>query len=86
MPEEADMITESTIKEPKDKHISHKEILKTIKSIDGTGIKYHDYSDIGKYTVFPAQYKKRLFPAGGFGRIEQEEVQISGTLGVMCRE
>lgn len=54
MPEEADMLTSSSGGEPRAKKIDALEITKTIKTIDGTGIKYHDYSDIGKYTVFPA--------------------------------
>lgn len=30
--------------------------------------------------------KNRLYPSGGYGRIEQDEVATTGTLGVMCRE
>ena len=86
MPEEADMFSDPKPAEPKTKKINSKEILKTITTIDGTGIRYHDFSDIGKYTVFPAQYKQRLFPSGAYGRIEQDEVQHTGTLGIMCRE
>ena len=54
--------------------------------MDGTGIRYHNYSAVGTYTVFPAQYKQRLFPSGAFGRIEKDEVETTGTLGLMCRE
>mmetsp|Transcript_20791 Transcript_20791/g.24416 ORF Transcript_20791/g.24416 Transcript_20791/m.24416 type:complete len:224 (+) Transcript_20791:321-992(+) len=86
MPEEADMLSESRENEPKPKRIDPHEITKTIKTIDGTGIRYHDYSDIGKYTVFPAQYKNRVFPSGAYGRIEQDDVAVTRTLGVMCRE
>ena len=61
-------------------------ILASVPRIDGTGIKYHSFGDIGTYTVFPAQYRKRLFPGRVFGRIEEDEVERTGTLGVMCRE
>jgi len=70
MPEEADMLSESKGSAPRGRRIDAGEIAKTIKTIDGTGIRYHDYGDIGKYTVFPAQYKQRLFPSGAYGRIE----------------
>ena len=61
-------------------------ILATVPRIDGTGVKYHTFADIGTYTVFPAQYRKRLFPGRVFGRIEEDEVERIETLGVMCRE
>ncbi len=86
MPEEADMLAEGREPDLKQKRLIHAEMKNTIKTIDGTGIKYHSYADIGKYTVFPAQYKNRLFPAGAYGRIEQDEVEKTGSLGIMCRE
>ena len=60
--------------------------MNTISSIDGSGIRYHNFADIGKYTVFPEQYRKRLFPSKCFGRIDETDVAYSETLGVMCRE
>jgi len=62
------------------------DILSTITSIDGSGIRYHTYSDIGRYTVFPAQYRNRLFPTRVYGRIEEMETKFNDTLGIMCRE
>ena len=54
MPEAADLLSDSKSNEPRPRKLPAKEILKTIKTIDGTGIRYHTFSDIGKYTVFPA--------------------------------
>jgi hypothetical protein len=86
MPEEADMLGQMREPDLKQKRSRAAEMANTIKTIDGTGIKYHNYADIGKYTVFPKQYKNRLFPAGAYGRIEQDEVEKTGALGIMCRE
>ena len=53
MPEEADMLAEGLAPDAKIKKMDVREMRNTIKTIDGTGIKYHNYADIGKYTVFP---------------------------------
>lgn len=62
------------------------EIKDHISNIEGSGIRYHTFSDIGKYTVFPTQIKNRLFPTKVYGQIERDEVQDSGSFGIMCRE
>lgn len=62
------------------------EIKQSIATIDGSGIRYHTFSDIGKYTVFPAQMRNRLFPTKAFGTIDKDEVGEIGSLGLMCRE
>lgn len=33
-------------------------------SLDGVGLKYHTYRDIGKYTVFPNPIFETVFPQG----------------------
>ena len=86
MPEEADMLGEATKKDRKKKRTPINEINNTIRTIDGSGIRYHTFSDIGTYTVFPAQMSKRLFPSKVYGKIESDEVKNTGTLGIMCRE
>ena len=86
MPEEADMFAGAGEKAKKRKKMRQSDILNTITSIDGSGIRYHTFGDIGKYTVFPAQYKKRLFPSKVYGRIELDETKHNNTLGIMCRE
>lgn len=86
MPEEADMLGESKEPEKKQKKFPADEIKKSISNIEGAGIRYHTYSDIGRYTVFPKQMRNRLFPTKVFGQIEKDEVQDSGSLGLMCRE
>ena len=52
LPEEADMLADSQPKEKKQRKEYVGLMAETISSIDGAGIAYHTYSDIGKYTVF----------------------------------
>ena len=75
LPEEADMLAGEAEKDIKGKKIPAREIAETINTIDGTGIRYHTFSEIGKYTVFPAQYRKRLFPHTAYGRIDKDECE-----------
>lgn len=70
MPEEADLMNTGLERKPLGRKVSHSEIMKSITSIDGSGIRYHNYSDIGTFTVFPAQYRHRLFPTKCYGRID----------------
>ena len=86
LPEEADMFGESKDRSAKEKIIKTRELTKTVKNIEGTGIKHHNFSDIGTYTVFPKQARKRLFPSKVYGRIEEDEVKETDTFGIMCRE
>jgi len=51
-------------------------------NIDGEGLKYHTYSDIGRYTVFPDQKVKRMFPHKYNGRIYEEEIYRTDSFGV----
>jgi len=44
-----------------------------IKNAEGEGLTYHNYSDIGRYTVFPEKHFKRMFPRKAFGNIEQDD-------------
>jgi len=34
---------------------------------------FHTFADIGRYTVFPENIKKRMFPSIMFGRYEIDE-------------
>lgn len=63
------------------------QIKETISTLDGSGIKYHTFSDIGTYTVFPKQYSQRIFPSKVYGRIAiDDNIEKTGSLGIMCRE
>jgi len=86
LPEDADAPIDRKDDMPGAKQQDAHEIAKSIKTIDGTGFSMHNYSDVGRYTVFPEKYKNRLFPSGAFGRIDKDEVQHTGSLGIMCRE
>ena len=44
-----------------------------IQNAEGEGLTYHTYSDIGRYTVFPENQFKRMFPRKPFGTIEQDD-------------
>ena len=41
-----------------------------IETIQGDGLSYHTYENIGCYTVFPHNHYKRMFPSKAFGNIE----------------
>lgn len=71
---EADVFTEGGLRDRNSRKIPYKAILETIKTIDGTGISKHDFSDIGKYTVFPKEQRDKVFPSRVYGRIEEDEV------------
>lgn len=55
-------------------------------SIEGDGLSYHTFEDIGRYTIFPDRMFRRMFPTRAFGRFEEEEYRISKVFGVMTRE
>jgi hypothetical protein len=62
------------------------EYYNVIQTIHGDGLSYHTYQDIGRYTVFPEQMKKRMFPSVMFGRYEKEEYEQMETFGIQTRE
>ena len=63
------------------------EISRVIQSVEGDGLTYHTFEDIGRYTVFPEQHHKRMFPDKMFfGNYEKDEFQYNETFGIMCRE
>lgn len=55
-------------------------------TIEGDGISYHTFEDVGRYTVFPDPMFKRMFPSKAFGNLEKDEYAINRTYGVMARE
>ena len=55
-------------------------------SVEGDGLKYHTFEDIGRYTVFPEKHHKRMFPEKFFGNYEKDEFEYNQTFGIMCRE
>ena len=46
----------------------------------------HTFSDIGKYTIFPQEHIKKMFPRKVFGTIEEDDYVKNETYGIMCRE
>ena len=57
-----------------------------IMSVDGDGLSFHTFEDIGRYTVFPEQHWKRMFPSRFFGNYQLDEFRVNRTFGVMTRE
>lgn len=51
---EEDMLGDGSKRKSKTKKMKQKDISRTIASVDGTGIRFQNFSDIGRYTVFPA--------------------------------
>ena len=86
LPEEADTLGGDIEKvaQPLKRNIN--DFRLTVNSTDGSGTKYHTFSDIGRYTVFPDQARKRMFPARVFGRVDEDEIVHTGKLALMCRE
>jgi hypothetical protein len=48
----------------------------------GSGVKYHTYNDIGKFTIFPTHASKRMFPSIFFGRYKKDDYDRCGALGL----
>lgn len=57
-----------------------------IVSVEGDGFSHHTYEDIGKFTTFPDNTWKRMFPRKSFGDVEKDTYKHSKTWGVMHRE
>ena len=74
--------------EPEEKlhYIPTSEYSKVIMNIEGDGVRFHTVEDIGRYTVFPKNHWKRMFPTDDFGNIEKDEVQYNDAYGIMTRE
>lgn len=66
--------------------ITPDEIARVIMSVEGDGLSYHTFQDIGRYTVFPEKHWKRMFPGSFFGNYNNDEFQFNNTMGVMTRE
>lgn len=66
--------------------ISGEEIRRVIMSVEGDGLSYHTFEDIGRYTVFPDKQWKRMFPSKCFGNYERDELDFNNTFGIMTRE
>jgi hypothetical protein len=56
-------------------------------TVEGDGLSYHSFEDIGRYTVFPEGHWRRMFPEENFfGNYHRDEFQYNQTFGVMTRE
>jgi len=62
------------------------DVHKVINNVQGDGLKFHTFEDIGRYTVFPEKHWKRMFPSKIFGNFEKDELFYSKTFGIMTRE
>jgi hypothetical protein len=62
------------------------EVHRVIMTVEGDGLSYHTFEDIGKYTVFPDAHWKRMFPTAFFGNYLQDEFGHNNTFGIMTRE
>jgi hypothetical protein len=50
------------------------EVGKVIMTLEGDGLSYHTFEDIGRYTVFPETHYKRMFPEENFfGNYHKDE-------------
>ena len=84
--EAADMFDSSRRDEDNTRKIHASTIRHALSSMDGDGINYHNYSDIGRFTRFPKSYRERIFPSTAYGRIDITDVEKTGTLAVMARD
>lgn len=62
------------------------EFAKVIASVDGDGLSFHTFEDIGRYTVFPEKHWKRMFPSASIGNFDKDEYENNQTYGIMTRE
>jgi hypothetical protein len=53
------------------------EVSRVIMSVEGDGLRYHTFEDIGRYTVFPEKHYKRMFPEKFFGNYEKDEFEFN---------
>ena len=51
------------------------ELRESVMTVHGDGLSFHTYEDLGRYTVFPHNHYKRMFPTKAFGRIEEIEYE-----------
>ena len=54
--------------------------------LSGEGLRYHTYSDIGKYTLFYDNHWKRMFPSETFGGFDSLEFEKNNVRAIMARE
>lgn len=66
--------------------ISRQEMGDVLLSLEGDGLSFHTFEDIGRYTIFPDNMFKRMFPSKAFGRFEADEYNINKVWGTMTRE
>lgn len=59
---------------------------KNVLNYQGEGFAQHDYSSIGKYTVFPEEKRNEYFPFGCYGNYMKNEFALTQQIAVMCRD
>lgn len=58
----------------------------TVINREGEGFVDHDYSSIGKYTVFPEEKRNEYFPFGCYGNYMKNEFSLTNRIAIMCRD
>jgi hypothetical protein len=61
-------------------------VTNIVRSADGDGLSTQNFQDIGRYTCFPENHWRRMFPRKAFGKIEKQEHTRNDTFGIMTRE
>jgi len=55
-------------------------------NVEGDGLSFHTFEDIGRYVVFPERHWRRMHPSKFFGQFEKDEFSHNKTFGLMVRE
>jgi hypothetical protein len=61
-------------------------LAEIIQTREGDGLTHHTYADIGRFTVFPINHFKRMFPTKPFGTLQEDDFERNKTYGIMTRE
>jgi len=71
---------------PEQQKLHIEELQRIIQTDEGTGLTFHTFADVGRYTVFPDAHYKRMFPRKSFGNVDVEDYPRNKTRGIMTRE
>lgn len=71
---------------PPERQIDFDDMAKVIQNMEGEGLSYHTFSDIGRFTVFPENHYKRMFPRKSFGNIDKDDFEKTKMYALMTRE
>jgi len=60
--------------------------MEAVRTTDGDGVSFESFADIGRYTVYPENNFRRMFPKRPFGRLQEDDYTRNKTWGIMTRE